>query len=227
MTAPVRGPFLQAPPLQATRQVLGFGQERNLVRLTLHNALPTETVQVVYYDQIPWKVLPLMHTLHTSLAFDPADLPEDAVSYRDDYDAPFVTASTYRPAVLRGRTGAVELVLRVPAQSTLTVTYTLLKRVLHYDEHVPDPHRGIDLPPAMFVPLATAHPTRAWAYAHRHRPVHAVQAERIYTPPSLLDIAVPDFSMPYNIILFYSTYVALFFGSMLNAMVRRFHDVVV
>ena len=57
--------------------------------------------------------------------------------------------------------------------------------------------------------------------------LHAVQAERIYTPPSLLDIAVPDFSMPYNIILFYSTYVALFFGSMLNAMVRRFHDVVV
>ena len=227
IAAPLRGPFVQPPPLQATRQVLGFGQERNLVRLTLHNALPTETVQVVYYDQIPWKVLPLMHTLRTTLAFDPADLPEDAVSYRDDYDAPFVTASTYRPAVLRGKTGAVELVLRVPAQSTLTVTYTLLKRVLHYDEHVPDPHRGIDLPPAVFVPLATGQPTRAWAYAHRHRPVHAVQAERLYAPPSLLDIAVPDFSMPYNIILFYSTYVALFFGSLLNAMVRRFHDVVV
>ena len=59
------------------------------------------------------------------------------------------------------------------------------------------------------------------------RRAHAVQPARMYAPPSLLDIAVPDFSMPYNIILFYSTFVALFFGSLLNDMVRRFYDVVV
>ena len=33
--------------------------------------------------------------------------------------------------------------------------------------------------------------------------------------------------MPYNVILFYSTFVALFFGSMLNVMVRIFRDVYV
>ena len=213
LDAPAAGPLLAPPPLQATRQVLGYGQERNLVRLTLRNTLPTETVHVVYYDQLPWVVAPLMHTLRTSLALDEA--PEEAVRYRDELDTPFVTDAHYRPATLRARTGAVELVVRVPARSTLTVSYVLTKRVLHYDEHVPDPHRGIDLPPALFVPRGV--PRRA----------HAVQPARMYAPPSLLDIAVPDFSMPYNIILFYSTFVALFFGSLLNVMVRRFYDVVV
>ena len=50
---------------------------------------------------------------------------------------------------------------------------------------------------------------------------------RMYAAPTLLDMAVPDFSMPYNVILFYSTFVALFFGSMLNVMVRIFRDVYV
>lgn len=217
------GPFMRRAPLQASRQVLGYGQEKNLVRLTLHNDLPTETVYVQYYDQLPWVVAPLMHTLHTSLVQNAQD-DEETVRYRDDFDTPFVAHAHYQPSQLRNKTGAVELTLRVPAASTLTVTYTIVKRVLHYDEHVPDPHRGIDLPPALFVPVVHGRP---WAYVHRQAPVHAVQSERIYAPPSLLDIAVPDFSMPYNIILFYSTFVALFFGSMLNLMVRQFYDVVI
>ena len=52
-----------------------------------------------------------------------------------------------------------------------------------------------------------------------------MQPTRLYAPPSLLDIAVPDFSMPYHIIRFYSTFVALFFGSLLNNMMRRYSDV--
>ena len=94
--------------------------------------------------------------------------------------------------------------------------------MLHYNEHMPDSHRGIDLPPALFLPL---HGARPWADVHRGLDVHRVQASRMYTEPSLLDMAVPDFSMPYNVILFYSTFVALFFGSLLNLLVRRYRDV--
>ncbi|KAK0557184.1 Subunit of the glycosylphosphatidylinositol transamidase complex-like protein [Tilletia horrida] len=49
---------------------------------------------------------------------------------------------------------------------------------------------------------------------------------RIYTEPALIELAVPDFSMIYNLILFTSTEIALFFGSMFNLLVRRFGDVV-
>ena len=220
------GTLARRPPLLATRQVQGAGQERNEVRLTLRNDLAAEAVHVVYFDHLPWSVLPLMHTLAAHATVDAygarrramrltPDESDERVRYRDDVDAPFVTHTEYTPAQLRGATGAVALTLRVPASSTLTVTYTLVKQMLHYSEHVPDPHRGIDLSPALFVPLDAG----VW------RPAARVQPTRLYAPPSLLDIAVPDFSMPYNIILFYSTFVALFFGSLLNNMMRRYSDV--
>ncbi|WFD05989.1 Subunit of the glycosylphosphatidylinositol transamidase complex-like protein [Malassezia vespertilionis] len=215
--ADVQGPLLHPPPFRASRQVRGYGQERNTVCLTLRNDLAVP-VHVAYYDHLPWFILPLMHTLQAHAAVDAYDEHDGFVRFRDEVETPFVGDAAYTPPVLRNSTGSVELTLRVPAASTLTVTYTILKRVLHYAEHVPDPHRGVDLPPAMFVLLHT--PTHASAMAR-------VQAARIYTAPSLLDIAVPDFSMPYNIILFYSTFVALFFGSLLNIMIRRFYDVVV
>lgn len=226
--------LMRVPPLQATRQVLGHGQERNTVRVILRNRLPGDTVRVVYYEQVPRMVRPLLHTLRTQVRLyeyderdDLARLYEtderdDLVRYRDDVDMPFVENASYVPAEVRRRSGSLELLLRVPASSMLTLTYTLEKHVLHYNEHMPDSHRGMDLPPALFLPLRGARP---WADVHRGLDVHRVQASRIYTEPSLLDMAVPDFSMPYNVILFYSTFVALFFGSLLNLLVRRFRDI--
>lgn len=222
LVSPARSPLVRAPPLRATRQVLGHGQERNLVRVTLRNDLPSETVSMVYYEHVPRMVRPLLHTLHTHVQVDEYDEQDDVVRYTDEIDSPFVVHASYVPADVRRRSGSLELVLRVPAASTLTITYTLEKHMLHYNEHMPDSHRGVDLPPALFLPLRSGAP---WADAHRALDVHRVQASRIYTAPSLLDMAVPDFSMPYNVILFYSTFVALFFGSLLNLLVRRFRDV--
>ncbi|KAE8258812.1 hypothetical protein A4X13_0g1423 [Tilletia indica] len=48
---------------------------------------------------------------------------------------------------------------------------------------------------------------------------------RVYTEAALIELAVPDFSMIYNLILFTSTEIALFFGSIFNLVVRRFGDV--
>ena len=39
-------PLVRPPPLRASRQLLGYGQERNSVRLTLRNDLTTETVHM-------------------------------------------------------------------------------------------------------------------------------------------------------------------------------------
>lgn len=218
-------PLLRPPPLRASRQVLGHGQEDNKVRLTLRNDMPAETVHVMYYEHLPPTVLPLLHTLHSDAQVDDYDEADDMVRFRDDVTEPFVVNATYKPPKVRRIMGFMELELRVPAASTLTVTYTLKKHMLHYDEHIPDPHRGMDLPPAMFTPLG-AHGT-LWSQEHRHLPVYYVQAPHLYTAPGLIDMVLPDFSMPYNVILFYSTFVALFFGTMLNHFLRRYRDVYV
>ncbi|CAD6951463.1 unnamed protein product [Tilletia controversa] len=50
---------------------------------------------------------------------------------------------------------------------------------------------------------------------------------RVFTEAALIELAVPDFSMIYNLILFTSTEIALFFGSIFNLLVRRFGDVTI
>lgn len=216
-------PLVRPPPLRASRQLLGYGQERNFVRLTLRNDLTTETVHMLYYEHIPWTVLPLLHTLRADVEVDEYDDADGTVRFTDDVSRPFVVNATYKPPKVRKTMGSLELVLRVPSSSTLTVSYVLRKHMLHYDEHIPDPHRGMDLPPALFMPLGAR--GRAWSETHKHWPVSYVQAPRLYSTPGLLDMILPDFSMPYNVILFYSTFAALFFGTVLNQMLRRYRDV--
>jgi phosphatidylinositol glycan class T len=45
---------------------------------------------------------------------------------------------------------------------------------------------------------------------------------RIYTPALLVDPATPDFSMPYNVIIFTCSLVAFIFGSVFNGLTRSF-----
>lgn len=43
---------------------------------------------------------------------------------------------------------------------------------------------------------------------------------RLHTTSTLVSLPTPDFSMPYNVIILTSTVVALFFGSVVNALLR-------
>lgn len=44
---------------------------------------------------------------------------------------------------------------------------------------------------------------------------------RLTTEGLLVDVPLPDFSMPFNVITLVSTLIAFFFGSMLNVVVRK------
>jgi len=85
------------------------------------------------------------------------------------------------------------------------------KSFLRYTEHPPDAQRGWDLPPAVFVPLSP--------YQTNGR---AARYPRIYTPILLVDLATPDFSMPYNVIILSCTLMTLIFGSVFNLLTRKF-----
>ncbi len=101
----------------------------------------------------------------------------------------------------------------------------IVKPFLRYTEHQPDAQRGWDLPPAVLVPFAfrdrnnsaaAASPVLAGRNSHSRRP------QRMYTPILLVDLATPDFSMPYNVIIMSCTLIALIFGSVFNLLTRRF-----
>lgn len=121
-----------------------------------------------------------------------------------------------------------EPLLTLPAESTVHITIEVTKGFLRYTEHQPDAQRGWDLPPAVLVPV----PPKNATYAHRvdGEGTYSSQApglpplslQRMYTPVLLVDLATPDFSMPYNVIIMSSTLIALAFGSLFNYLTRKF-----
>jgi GPI-anchor transamidase subunit T len=82
---------------------------------------------------------------------------------------------------------------------------------LRYTEHPPDAQRGWDLPPAVFVPLNAS-----------VNDASGENFQRIYTPVLLADLATPDFSMPYNVIILSCSLMAFIFGSIFNLLTRKF-----
>lgn len=106
----------------------------------------------------------------------------------------------YRPALDRKRGTQLEMEILVPANSTVVMSYDFEKAILRYTEYPPDANRGFDVPAAVI----------------------KVGDSEVRTTSLLLSLPTPDFSMPYNVIIFTSTVMALAFGFIFNLLVRRF-----
>lgn len=88
------------------------------------------------------------------------------------------------------------------------------KAFLRYTEHPPDAQRGWDLPPAIITPVRSMDNNVSESIL----PMDG----RIYTSALLVDLATPDFSMPYNVIIFTCSLIAFIFGSVFNLLTRKF-----
>lgn len=106
----------------------------------------------------------------------------------------------YRPAHDRVRGTQLEIKMDIPANSTVVMSYDFEKAILRYTEYPPDANRGFDIAAAVI----------------------NVGDSQLRTTSLLLSLPTPDFSMPYNVIIFTSTVMALAFGFIFNLMVRRF-----
>ena len=93
------------------------------------------------------------------------------------------------------------------------------KAFLRYTEHPPDAQRGWDLPPAVLVPVNVSAPLGRSDV--RDASAFVPTGPRLYTNTLLVDLATPDFSMPYNVIIFTCTLVAGIFGTVFNTLTRR------
>ena len=121
---------------------------------------------------------------------------------------------TYVPPVAHGSPMLLEGLLTLPPSATLRLSLEVTKSFLRYTEHPPDAQRGWDLPPAVLMPVRLNS-----SLQHQH---HQVLGQRIYTSPLLVDLATPDFSMPYHVIIMTCTLITLIFGTIFNLLTRRF-----
>ncbi|KAG6876909.1 hypothetical protein C0993_012144 [Termitomyces sp. T159_Od127] len=177
------------------RKLYGSSQAhgRLSVKLINHQAEP---LRVVYLETMPWLIQFLLHTLKIHV---------DGV--RNDGA---ISEVTYIPAVPHARPATFQCVLSIPPGAVVDLTMDVAKSFLRYTEHPPDAQRGWDLPPAVFT-LIEANQTDFAKAGHR-----------LYTSTLLVDLATPDFSMPYNVIIFTCSLIAFLFGSVFNLLTRKF-----
>lgn len=182
------------PPLYAERSLTGHGQERGGVQTILTNPSDTEDVEFVYMESLPWFMRIYLHTLEARILDPPSGKQQEVI--QDIF---------YRPALDRQRGTQLEVKLRIPPRSTVFLTYDFEKSILRYTEYPPDANRGFDVAGAVITILSSDKST-----------------SNLRTTALLLNLPTPDFSMPYNVIIFTSTAIALAFGGMFNLLVRRF-----
>ena len=195
---------LDEPILHAERTIIGHGQERGGMRVIFGNPSNASSVDFIYFETLPWFIRPYIHTLQATIA------GREGVHQRVPVSE-IIKETFYRPAIDRERGTQLELVLSVPAASTVTLIYDFEKAILRYAEYPPDANRGFNVAPAVINLL-----NRPGDNSGQTLPVY------IRTTSLLLPLPTPDFSMPYNVIILTSTVIALAFGSIFNLLVRRF-----
>jgi phosphatidylinositol glycan class T len=127
---------LEQPLLYAERSFTGYGQERGGVQVILTNPSPTNSVDFVYMESLPWFMKLYLHTLKAKINGSPADKN-------------LVKEMYYRPAHDRVRGTQLEIRMSIPADSTVVLTYDFEKAILRYTEYPPDANRGFDIPAAV------------------------------------------------------------------------------
>ncbi|KAK1306429.1 hypothetical protein QJS10_CPA10g01548 [Acorus calamus] len=219
-------------PFHATRFLMGSGNERGSIAISLrslHSDLGLSssefeysplgkhgcTVRVVIFQVVPWYVKVYYHTLKIFIdgkTYALSDVIEKMhVSPSEDELSP----------------GMMEIMFRLPCDmQSATIIVDFDKGFLHIDEYPPDANQGFDIPSAI-VSFPDFH---ASAYLtdkslsneslllFRFQEKNHVQS---YTEVLLVPLTTPDFSMPYNVITFTCTVLALYFGSLLNVLRRR------
>ncbi|KAI1324345.1 Gpi16 subunit [Xylariaceae sp. FL0255] len=191
----------ETPHLYAERSFTGHGQEKGGVQSILTNPSPDTEVEFIYMESLPWFMRVYLHTLEARLG--------GATGTKDD----IVQEIYYRPAVDRVRGTQLELRMRIPPASTVFLTYDFEKSILRYTEYPPDANRGFDVAASIITILPSDSP---------NAPLARQRTSNLRTTSLLLSLPTPDFSMPYNVIIFTSTAIAIAFGGLYNILVRRF-----
>jgi GPI-anchor transamidase subunit T len=209
-------------PLTLTRSLRGSDQTRGGLSIAVTNHMDV-SVDAWYVESVPWIIRPYLSTLRVeALEFLPAEPGSPVKAAQQAFFSTFNDSSIlnlqnihYVPPKgrdSRTKPTLLELPLHLPPRSTSRITLEFEKVFLKYTEHPPDAQRGWEIPGGVLVPSPFTE-TNSGSVG---------RLPRMYTAPLLADLATPDFSMPYNVIILSGALIALLFGMLFNMLTRRF-----
>ncbi|KNZ49623.1 uncharacterized protein VP01_489g4 [Puccinia sorghi] len=227
-----------APPAQTKRILLGHGQTRGLmgVEIEMSETEIEKEQELVYFEQIPWWLTIYLHTLKV-------EVDDMAVHNINEV----IVKKQIKPSLQRVRPYSFAMKIKFPRSRQesrssngggtrkMKIVFEYEKDLLLYTEYMSDANRGFDLNPASLIVTVAgeqqqqAEEMRAGGGGgdgRRRRAdgggATAAASRRHWTTCGLIELATPDFSMPYNVIIVTSTAMALFFGSVFNLLVRDY-----
>ncbi|XP_072950603.1 uncharacterized protein [Typha angustifolia] len=211
-------------PFYASRFLMGSGNERGSIAISWQSTQSHEefvgashdcSVQVVVFQIVPWYVKVYYHTLRIFIDGKPQTVSD------------LVKKIRVTPSEDKLQPGTLEMMLRFPCRmDSATLTLDFDKGFLHIDEYPPDANQGFDIPSAL-VSFPDFQSSRSYPdddFVNQSSLLHNFQERNLvqsYTEVLLVPLTTPDFSMPYNVITFTCTVLALYFGSLLNVLRRR------
>ncbi|XP_071823814.1 GPI transamidase component PIG-T-like [Apostichopus japonicus] len=202
------------PTLHAHRFIAGYGQENGGITCMIYNNDISNAVDVVYMETLPWYVRLYLHTMKIKTE-NGTDVKPDMLRFVPGRD--------------RGRPYLLELMFTLPPASVITFSIQFDRAFLKWTEYPPDANIGFYLGSAVIsanLP-SSANFTTARQLQDASLPSSSSSSPgseqfiRIYTEPLLLQLPLPDFSMPYNVICLVCTVFAIAFGSIHNLTTRR------
>ena len=212
-----------APSLYAERSLMGYGQELGGVQTILTNPSPDSAVEFVYFESLPWFMRIYLHTLRTHIEYDstseqPTAENRNSKGNTNGNSKDIIQEIYYRPALDRVRGSQLELRVRIPPASRVVLTYDFEQTILRYTEYPPDANRGFDVAAAVITILHPSSPSTSTSpftsTSSGSRRSGGRKTSNLRTTDLLLSLPTPDFSMPYNVIIFTSTAIALAFGGL-------------
>ncbi|KNE63721.1 hypothetical protein AMAG_08808 [Allomyces macrogynus ATCC 38327] len=191
-----------------SRYLTDAGQERGIlaVDLTNHRQVGDRTAQ--YTDVLPWFVRAYLHTVAYTCYPQGHATPADGL----------VEGVWFQHGIDRQRPTVMEVQVTVPASHlcTLRVEYELAN--LQYAEFRPDAERGFEVGSGLVTLFLNG--TRPARLPTAIDP-KASDVVRIHADAVQVQLPVPDFSMPYNVITFTCTVLAFYFGTMFSLTLSR------
>lgn len=211
---------------QLTNQLLSIhryitnSNERSFGLRTMITSMHSKKMSVVYLETIPWYFRVYINTLQIEKSDGTVVKPEQI---------------HFMPGLDRKRPNHLEIEFELEPKSQYSIYFKVEYAYLKWDEYPPDVNHGFHINPAMIsikLPLNDLSNTQFRTfnlYSSLNDSLSSNVMENIevmllnmYSETLLMNLPVPDFSMPYNVICLTCTVIAIAFGSLHNFTTRKF-----
>lgn len=198
------------PLLHVQRYITGSGLERGGLVTEISNLDPVNSLKVVFFDMVPWYLRILLHTRDIDCVHE-----VNGKSCKDNV----VLSQYFMQAKDRQRPYTTELLLSLPPSSKFTLSIQFLRAFLKWNEYPPDASHGFYVNSAVLTTVLSQCLNCSFPPSMMRDKITNHESNlplRVHTEALLVLLPTPDFSMPYNVICFVSTVIAIGFGSLFN-----------